>query len=200
MAIGKVKWTANVAVSLGNGSWTFKSNGLPASNFEAADYAVPSNPFAVTAAGASVVMSSSVLRDQSYDYTLPLRPEYSKKVTTTNQGPIGFLLDGAALFNPYEANHSTVATSDNFDATANGITASFLDSCDGHPGPGGQYTTTASQPAWSRTRRISRSRSPLSRRSRPRRRLQWPRSPRRRGGRSSWVSRSMAMAFTTTLL
>ncbi|MGA2970548.1 MAG: YHYH protein, partial [Acidimicrobiales bacterium] len=53
--------------------------------------------------------------------------------------PIGFLLDGAALYNPYEANHSTVATSDNFIASANGLTASFLDSCDGHPGPGGQY-------------------------------------------------------------
>jgi hypothetical protein len=134
-----VKWMSNVFVTLGKGSWTFKSNGLPPSNFVATDYAVPSNPFDVSPAGASVIASATVLKDQNYDYTLPLTPIYSKMVTTTNQGPIGFLLDGAALFNPYEANHSTVATSDNFIATANGVSASFLDSCDGHSGPGGQY-------------------------------------------------------------
>jgi hypothetical protein len=134
-----VKWMSNVVVRLGTGSWTFKSDGLPPSNFVATNYAVPSNPLDVSAAGASVIASATVLRDQNYDYTLPLTPIYSKKVTTTNQGPIGFLLDGAALYNPYEANRSTVATSDNFIATVNGVSASFLDSCDGHPGPGGQY-------------------------------------------------------------
>ncbi|HEY5267504.1 MAG TPA: YHYH protein [Acidimicrobiales bacterium] len=135
----EVKWTSNVATSLGKGSWTFTSNGLPASNFVATHYAVPSDPLDVSANGASVVASSSVLKDQNYDYTLPLTPVYSKKVTTTNQGPIGFLLDGGALYNPYEANHATVATSDNFVTTVNGVSASFLDSCDGHPGPGGKY-------------------------------------------------------------
>jgi hypothetical protein len=93
----------------------------------------------VSATGANVVSSAMVLSNQNYDYTLPLTPVYTKKVTTANQGPIGVMLDGAALYNPYEANHSTVATSDNFAATVNGVTASFLDSCDGHPGPGGQY-------------------------------------------------------------
>lgn len=138
-ALTYVHWASNVKVTLGNGSWTFSSDGLPASNFVATNYAVPSNPFDVSATGASVVASASVLTDQNYDYTLPLTPTYSKKVTTTNQGPIGFLLDGGAMYNPYEANHQTVATSDNFVATGNGVTASFLDDCDGHPGPGGQY-------------------------------------------------------------
>jgi hypothetical protein len=32
-----------------------------------------------------------------------------------------------------------VATADNFVTTVNGVSASFLDDCDGHPGPGGQY-------------------------------------------------------------
>ncbi len=138
-ALERVAWTTNVKVSLANGSWTFTSSGLPASEFLATNYAVPSNPLAVSAAGANVVSSASVLKDQNYNYTLPLTPRYSSSVTTTNQGPIGFLLDGAALYNPYEANHSTVATSDNFVATVHGATASFLDDCDGHPGPGGQY-------------------------------------------------------------
>jgi len=139
VALTYVHWTSNVKVTTAHGSWTFTSDGLPASNFVAADYAVPSNPFDVSAAGANVISSGSILRDQNYDYTLPLTPEYSKSVTTTNQGPIGVLLDGGALYNPYEANHATVATSDNFVATASGVTASFLDNCDGHPGPGGQY-------------------------------------------------------------
>lgn len=139
VALTYVHWTSNVKVTTAHGSWTFTSDGLPASNFVAADYAVPSNPFDVSAAGANVIASSTILKDQNYVYTLPLTPKYSKSVTTTNQGPIGFLLDGGALYNPYEANHATVATSDNFIATANGLTASFLDDCDGHPGPGGQY-------------------------------------------------------------
>lgn len=138
-AVKDVRWTSNVAISFASGSWTFKSDGLPASNFVATNYAVPSNPLDVSASGASVIASASVLHDQNYDYKLPRVPEYTSKVTTTNQGPIGFLLDGGALYNPYEANHSTVATSDNFVTTDNGVTASFIDDCDGHPGPGGQY-------------------------------------------------------------
>jgi hypothetical protein len=138
-AIKRVHWTANVEVTYASGSWTFKSDGLPASNFVATNYAVPSNPLDVSAAGASIHLSASVLTNQNYDYTLATTPEYSKTTTITNQGPIGVLLDGAALYNPYEANHSTVATADNFVTTVNGISASFLDDCDGHPGPGGQY-------------------------------------------------------------
>ncbi len=138
-AVRQVKWTTNVSISFAKGSWTFKSDGLPASNFVATYYAVPANPMDVSASGASVVASASILQDQNYDYTLPRTPVYTKTVTAANQGPIGFLLDGAALYNPYEANHATVATSDNFIASANGATASFLDDCDGHPGPGGQY-------------------------------------------------------------
>lgn len=138
-ALRLAKWTSNVTTSLGDGSWTFKSDGVPATNFVATNYAVPSNPLAVSATGASIVSSASILKDQNYDYVLPLTPKYSKSVTTTNQGPIGILLDGAALYNPYEANHATVATSDNFIATQNGVSASFIDDCDGHPGPGGQY-------------------------------------------------------------
>jgi hypothetical protein len=138
-AIKRVHWTSNVAVAYASGSWTFTSDGLPGSNFVATNYAVPSNPLDVSASGASIHSTASVLSKQNYDYTLPTTPKYSKTTTTTNQGPIGILLDGAALYNPYEANHATVATADNFVTTVNGVTASFLDDCDGHPGPGGQY-------------------------------------------------------------
>jgi hypothetical protein len=138
-AVKRVKWASNVAVSFADGSWTFTSDGVPASNFVATDYAVPANPLDVSATGATIHPSASILQDQNYDYTLPLVPRYSTTVTETNQGPIGIMLDGAALYNPFEANHSTVATADNFIASQNGVSASFLDDCDGHPGPGGQY-------------------------------------------------------------
>jgi hypothetical protein len=137
-AVKRVKWTSNVTVSLSNGSWTFRSDGDPASSFTASHYAVPQNPLSVTANGASVISASQVLRNQNYNFTIPTTPRYSSE-TTTNLGAIGVMLDGAVLYNPYEANKETVATNDNFSATVNGTTASFLDTCDGHPGPGGQY-------------------------------------------------------------
>lgn len=137
-AIKQVRWTSNVTVSSSDGSWTFKSDGVPSSNFTASHYAVPDNPLDVSPVGANVIATSQVLRDQNYSFTLPTTPRYSS-TTTTNLGAIGVMLDGAVLYNPYEANKDTVATRDNFSAAENGTTASFLDSCDGHPGPGGQY-------------------------------------------------------------
>jgi hypothetical protein len=138
VALKSLHWTSNVSVSAHSGSWTFTSDGVPASNFVATHYAVPENALAVSATGAHVIATTQVLQDQGYSYTLPTTPKYAA-TTTTNMGAIGVMLDGAVLYNPYEANKQTVATSDNFSATEDGTTASFLDSCDGHPGPGGQY-------------------------------------------------------------
>jgi hypothetical protein len=85
------------------------------------------------------VSAATVLRDQNYDYTLPLVPAYSTTVTKAPMGPIGIMINGAVLYDPYEANDATVATSDNFITSAHGVSASFLDSCDGHPGGPGEY-------------------------------------------------------------
>lgn len=83
--------------------------------------------------------ASTALKDQNYVYTLPLVPTYSKTVTKTPMGPIGVMINGAVLYDPYEANDSTIATSDNFITSVHGVSASFLDSCDGHPGGPGEY-------------------------------------------------------------
>lgn len=137
--IHSIKWTSNVTVTVHNGSWTFKSDGIPNSKFVAAYYAVPANPLNVSAAGAKIIKTSSILSNQHFNYTLPLTPVYSSTTTKANQGPIGITLNGGTLFNPFEGNGTTVATSDNFVVHKGAITASFIDSCDGHPGPGGQY-------------------------------------------------------------
>jgi len=139
VALGYAKWMSDVSVSVASGSWTFSSGGVPPSDFTAADYAVPDNPNDVSATGAQIVPTTSILQDQNYDYTLPLTPVYATSTTRTNLGPIGVALDGAVFFNPYEANDTTVATKDNFVLRSGGVTASFLDDCDGHPGPHGQY-------------------------------------------------------------
>ena len=138
-ALEQARWTPNVSVKVSKGSWTFESNGVPSSNFVAPRYAVPSNPLDVSPVGADVIATSQVLQDQNYSLTLTTSPTYSSTTTATGPGPIGVMLDGAVLYNPYEANKETVATHDNFSVTENGVTASFLDSCDGHPGPGGMY-------------------------------------------------------------
>ena len=61
-AIKSLKWTSNVKVTYGKGSWTFASSGVPKSVFTATHYAVPKDPFNVSAAGASVIATSAVLK------------------------------------------------------------------------------------------------------------------------------------------
>lgn len=130
---------SNVSVSIGHDTWTFKSDGIPPTGYVAPYYAAPTNPDAVSAVGATIHASSQIAKDQNYDYTLPLTPRYSKHTTQANMGPIGVALDGAAFFNPYEENDTEVATADNFITTSGGISASFLDDCDGHFNGNGQY-------------------------------------------------------------
>jgi hypothetical protein len=54
-------------------------------------------------------------------------------------GSIGIMISGAVIFNPYEADNTTVAMSSNFTLNEDGKTGSFIDHCAGHPGPGGEY-------------------------------------------------------------
>jgi len=63
-----------------------------------------------------------------------------RKKTATLGGAIGVMIDGAVLFNPYEADNKTVALASNFtikDSQGNNVP--FLDPCNGHPTPTGQY-------------------------------------------------------------
>ena len=50
------------------------------------------------------------------------------------------MISGAALFNPYEGDGTTVAMASNFTVDdSDGNTWAFLDSCNGHPTPMGAY-------------------------------------------------------------
>ncbi len=73
---------------------------------------------------------------QTYSFDIPSSPEYSSEVTKAPLGSIGVMISGAILFNPYEGDGTTVAMSSNFTVTnSDGITASFIDKCAGHPTP-----------------------------------------------------------------
>lgn len=88
--------------------------------------------------------TAQVLQDptaaQDYDFTIPTRATYTTSTTDAPLGSIGILISDAVLFNPYEADGTTVAMSSNFFLTGpDSQKVWFVDSCSGHPGANGQY-------------------------------------------------------------
>jgi hypothetical protein len=80
----------------------------------------------------------------SQTYTFNICPSAASATTATGGGAIGWVVSGAAMFNAYEGDMTTVATSDNVSHSfvdAKGVTqtASFLDTCAGHQAPNNQY-------------------------------------------------------------
>jgi hypothetical protein len=73
--------------------------------------------------------------------TINVCPAKAATTTATGLGPIGYTLSGEALFNPYEANGSTPALTDNVSYTfttgaGKTETASFIDACNSHAAAG----------------------------------------------------------------
>ena len=133
-AIKGALWNKTVKITYLKTSATMEPNGIP--NHKRDDYyAVPNAGGVVpTAKTASVEKDPTTV--QSYKFTIPLDPKYSSTVTSTPMGSIGVMISGAVLFNPYEGDGKTVAMSSNFTITDGaGHTASFVDSCSGHPTP-----------------------------------------------------------------
>ena len=139
-AVKRVTWTSNVRVTYAAGSWSFASTGIPASNFVATDYAVPSNPFDVSATGASVHASASILVGPALRLHAAADTEVLQDRDRYQPGP-----------DRHHARRRRACTTRTKRTTRRlrlpttllrrqtGVTASFLDDCDGHPGPGGQY-------------------------------------------------------------
>jgi hypothetical protein len=132
------KWGSNVTITFENGSMRYVSNGLP-NHSRQAQYALPNAGVRVpssTTAYAGTDPSAA----QSYNYLIPLTPTKAASPTSTSLGTIGVMISGAALFNPYEGDGSTVALANNFTVkNANGQDVAFLDACNGHPTPMGMY-------------------------------------------------------------
>ena len=133
------RWGPNVKITLSKGSFTFRSNGIPSYGTRPAKYAVP-NAGVIVPGSSTAHAAPDPTKAQAYDFTITTQPAKAAKPTSTGLGPIGVMISGAVLFNPYEDNGKTVALASNFTVKdAAGKPVRFLDSCNGHPTPQGQY-------------------------------------------------------------
>jgi YHYH protein len=132
--IKTAKWDSNVKISYSGNNFTFVSNGIP-NHPRPAEYALPKPGTRVLNASTAYV-GADPTRPQPFNFTIPLNPTKAAKPTSTNLGPIGVMISGASLFNPYEGDGKSVATLDNFTIkNIKGQDVGFLDSCNGHPTP-----------------------------------------------------------------
>ena len=134
----KARWGSNVTITYGKENLRFRSNGIP-NHARQAQYALPNAGVQVPTA-ATAHAGPDPTRAQSYDFVIPTKPAKAATPTTTSLGTIGVMISGASLFNPYEGDASTVAIEGNFTVkNSAGKSVAFLDSCNGHPTPMGQY-------------------------------------------------------------
>lgn len=133
-SIKSAKWNPTVKLTYTSNSVVMEPNGIP--NHERdAYYAVPTAGVVVPDATTARVVKDPT-KVQSYKFTIPTKPKYSAKVTSTSLGSIGVMISGAVLYNPFEGDGKTVAMANNFTITdSSGRTASFVDKCAGHPTP-----------------------------------------------------------------
>jgi hypothetical protein len=134
----QAKWGKNVTVSYTDDHLEYVSNGLP-NHERQSEYALPNQGIIIPTA-ATATAGADPTRAQSYDYKITIKPVKAAKPTSTSLGVIGVMISGAALYNPFEGDNKTVAKSSNFTVkNKNGKDVAFLDSCNGHPNPMGQY-------------------------------------------------------------
>jgi hypothetical protein len=136
-AVKKAGWQSNVKVSFANGSFRFRSDGVPKVGV-LAEYAVPNLGVVVpNETNSHIAPSSQVVKKQAYNFEITTEPRKAKKVTEVFTGPVGVMIDGALVFNPYEGDGETVAMASNFTLeNLKGEKVPFLDECHGHPSPG----------------------------------------------------------------
>ncbi len=132
-------WGANVTVTYSDGSLRYVSDGLP-NHARDAEYALPNAGGQAIPTAATATAGKDPTKAQSYDYKIPVSPKKASTTTAASLGVIGVMISGAALFNPYEGDGTTVATQSNFSVkNSQGQDVWFLDDCNGHPNPMGAY-------------------------------------------------------------
>jgi YHYH protein len=132
--VKSAKWGNNVKISYSGNNFTFVSNGIP-NHSRPAEYVLPNGRVMIPTATTAYV-GADPTQAQNYNFTIPLNPTKSAKPTSTSLGPIGVMISGASLFNPYEGDGKSIAMLDNFTLkNKKGEDVGFLDSCNGHPTP-----------------------------------------------------------------
>ena len=129
------KWNKTVKLSYSNSSIVIQPDGIP-NHPRDKYYAVPISQDIVVPDSTTASIVRDPTKAQTYKFTIPSSPKYSKSVTNTSLGSIGVMVSGAVIYNPFEGDNKTVAMANNFTITnSSGITASFVDKCAGHPIP-----------------------------------------------------------------
>ena len=139
-AIIQAGWFKNVKVEATGDIVTIESNGIP--NWMAEKYAKPNAGIIVPTSPNDVTLDlgSRLVMSQNYNFAITMNPTKASTTTPTALGPIGILVNGAVVFNPYEGDGKAVAVTGNvFLSDSNGVKWGFLDECNGHPGMGGMY-------------------------------------------------------------
>ncbi len=145
--IEAAQWGDNVTVTLGEGTFSYASDGFPNHKLPTW-FLIPNEPNDQPFSDKSfedftVVSTAEYLTSSPIDVSLTLSPSYADEVQQTDLGQIGFVISGARLFNDYENMERTnVALDDNtsfpvddagnFDETGHDH-AAFVDDCNGHP-------------------------------------------------------------------
>jgi hypothetical protein len=139
-AYQSAQWQNGTTVAFsGSCSMTLTSTGAPA--FKLSYYLAPaSTGQTVVATTASTGMQLALIpvpsAQTAVSQTFNICPTKASTTTATSGGPIGYMLTGEALFNPYEASGTIGALSDNasYTFTSNGTTqtAYFIDTCNSH--------------------------------------------------------------------
>jgi YHYH protein len=127
-AIKAVHWGNNVTLTFNTDTVTLVSNGIP-NHPRPIKYLLPKTGVLVPASSADLYVGDDPTAPQNFSYTLPIHPRKKAAATSTGFGPIGILMSGAALFNPYEGDNKSIALDHN--VTVDGV--SFIDQCNGHP-------------------------------------------------------------------
>ncbi len=134
-SIKAAKWNSTVKFTYSQSSVVIQPDGIP-NHPRDAYYAIPKSQSVIVPDSTTAIVVKDPTKAQNYRFTIPTTPKYSTTVTKTSLGSIGVMISGAVLYNPFEGDNKTPAMANNFTITdANGITASFVDKCAGHPIP-----------------------------------------------------------------
>jgi len=134
-AIKAAKWNPTVKLTYAKNSVLMQPTGIP-NHVRDKYYAVPISQEIVVPDSTTAKIVKDPTKAQSYKFTIPTTPQYTTAVTNTSLGSIGVMISGAVIYNPFEGDNKTVAMANNFTITnSQGITASFVDKCAGHPIP-----------------------------------------------------------------
>lgn len=138
-AVKATGWGKNVTIDVGDGDFRFRSNGVPNHALED-EYIMPDDgttcvPHPTTACS-HIEPVSTAIQANDLDYTITTNPEKADLTASLPFGPMGVMISGSPVYNPYEGDGVTVAMNANFTLkNPQGKDVAFMDSCNGHPSP-----------------------------------------------------------------